>query len=194
MLVIDRGDTGRARADQTYRIIAAADAGLEHGEVASPVLKMPAGQREHGLEAPEFLVPPHGNVSDGGADARDEMRQLSIADRRPIDLKAFVEAIKMRRGEQAGAQAKRVADTGAERRGASLAVRPGDDHRDALQPGPIHRDDFEQLGHPRQAYAVAVFRQVKQSIIPLRKTCGARFSGSNRRGRIAPAAGSTGWH
>ena len=167
MLVIDRGDAGGARADQTNRIVAAADAGLEHREVASALLKIQAGQREHGLEAPNLLARRARHLGDGGRDPRHQPRQLVIADRRAIDLKALVETIEMRRGEQAGAQAEGAADAGAERRGRALAVRPGHHHRDALQPGAIHRERVEQRGQPRQANAVAVFRQVKQCNSPI---------------------------
>ena len=46
MLVIDRGDAGLACTDQTHRVIAPADAGLEHRKVAFALLEMQAGKRE----------------------------------------------------------------------------------------------------------------------------------------------------
>ena len=55
MLVIDRGDACHGRADQAHRVVAAADAGLEHREIATALLKMQAGQREQRLEGSEFL-------------------------------------------------------------------------------------------------------------------------------------------
>ncbi len=54
MLVIDRGHAGLERADQANRIVAAADAGLEHREIAFAFLKMQAGQREQGFEGAEL--------------------------------------------------------------------------------------------------------------------------------------------
>ena len=71
---------------------------------------------------PNFSFRRAETLDDRGADPRHEIRQFGIADRRPIDLNAFVEPMEMRRDEQAGAQAEGVADTGAERRGTSLAV------------------------------------------------------------------------
>jgi len=49
MLVIDGGDAGGERAGQAHRIVAAADTGLEHREVATGLLKMEAGEREQRL-------------------------------------------------------------------------------------------------------------------------------------------------
>src|SRR5260370_16891898 len=56
MLVVDRGDAGYERADQAHRIVAAADAGLEHREIALLFLKIKTGQREHGSERAEFFA------------------------------------------------------------------------------------------------------------------------------------------
>ena len=70
MLVIDRGDAGLERADQADRIVAAADAGLEHREIAFALLEMQAGQREQRLEGAEFLAAPLRNRGDGGLDPR----------------------------------------------------------------------------------------------------------------------------
>ena len=78
-----------------------------------------------------------------------------------IDLKPFVKTIKMRRGEQSGSQAISVGDAGAERRGAALAVGTRHHDRNARQSFPIYRDSIEQLGHPCQTNAIAVFRKVK---------------------------------
>ena len=59
MFVIDRGHTSDARADQAHRVVAAADAGLEHREIASLLLEIQAGQREQGFERSElFMAPP----------------------------------------------------------------------------------------------------------------------------------------
>ena len=68
MLVIDRGDAGLARADQADRIVAAADAGLEHGEVASALLEVEAGQRKQRLERAELFAEPFRDLGDGGLD------------------------------------------------------------------------------------------------------------------------------
>ncbi len=154
---------------------------------------MQAGQREHGFERSELLAAAPRNPGDSGFDPRNQPRQIVIANRHAIDLKPLVDAIQMRRGEQSGSQAVGAADAGAERRRAALAVRSRHHHRNALQPCAIDRERVEQLGHPRQANAVAVFRKVKHSTVPSPKTCDARSSGSDRPGRILPAAGSTGW-
>ena len=59
MFVIDRGHASDARADQAHRVVAAADAGLEHREIASLLLEIQAGQREQGFERAEpFMAPP----------------------------------------------------------------------------------------------------------------------------------------
>ena len=58
MLVIDRGHAGLQRADQADRIVAAADAGLEHGEFAFAFLKVEAGQRKQRFEGAELLAEP----------------------------------------------------------------------------------------------------------------------------------------
>ncbi len=56
MLVVDRGDAGIERADQANRIVTAADAGLEHDELASTLLEMKTGQRKQRLEGAETLA------------------------------------------------------------------------------------------------------------------------------------------
>ena len=56
MLVIDRGDAGLARADQADRIVASADAGLEHREVALALLEVQAGERKQRFEGAELLA------------------------------------------------------------------------------------------------------------------------------------------
>ena len=58
MLVIDRGHAGAERADQAYRVVTAADAGFEHREIATALLKIQASQREHRLKGSEFFVSP----------------------------------------------------------------------------------------------------------------------------------------
>ena len=110
------------RADQAHRVVTAADAGLEHREIAIALLKMQAGQREHRFKGAEFFVSPLRKLGDGGFDPQLQPRQRVVADRGAVDLKPFVEAIQMRRGEQSGSQAIGVGDAGAERRGAALAV------------------------------------------------------------------------
>ena len=209
MLVIDRGHAGGERADQAYRIVAAADAGLEHREIAFALLKIQAGQREHRLKGPEFLIMSLRKLGDSGFDAQLQARQGVVANRYAINLKAFVEVVQMRRGKQSGSQAIGVGDAGAERRGAAFAVRSRHHHRHAPQPCAIHRDGVEQVGHPRQTDAVTIFRKIEQLCAsplrqfcgnfnsmapanPWRKMCDARFLKSNRCARIAPAAGSTG--
>src|SRR5258708_10700295 len=56
MLVVDRGDAGYERADQAHRIVAAADAGLDHREIALLFLKIKTGQPEHSFEGAEFFA------------------------------------------------------------------------------------------------------------------------------------------
>ena len=194
MLVIDRGDAGRERADQARHVVAPADAGLEHRELARRLLKMQAGQREQRFEAAELFAAPRRDARDRRFDPGYQSRQIGIADVGAIDLNPFVETIEMRRSTQSRAQAVGPADAGAECRGGALAVGAGDDHRDARQPRAVDGEGVEQFGHSRQAHAVAEFRKIKHRKAPSRKKYGARFSGSDRRGRIAPADGSTGWN
>ena len=68
MLVIDRGHTGHACAEQTHRIVAAADAGLEHREIAFAFLEMQAGQRKQSFKASEFFTPALRDFGDSGFD------------------------------------------------------------------------------------------------------------------------------
>ena len=105
MLVVDRGHAGAERADQAHRIVAAADAGLEHREIALALLKIQAGQREHGLKGAEFFAALPRNLRRWRLRSASQLRQRVIADRRAVDLKPFVEAVQMRRGEQSGSQA-----------------------------------------------------------------------------------------
>src|SRR5258708_35762589 len=99
----------------------------------------------------------------------------------------------MRRGEQARSQTIGEGNAAPERSGRALAVGAGHDDRMARKPPAIHREGIKQFGHPCQANAVAVFRKIKHPIVPWPKMYGARFSGSDRSGRIPPAAGSMGW-
>src|ERR1019366_1925438 len=193
MLVIDRGHTGGECADQTYRIVAPADAGLEHREIALAFLKIKAGQRKQSLEGAEFFTPALRDFGNSGFDPRHQARQIIIANGRAIDLKPFVEAIQMRRGEHSGSQAVGAGDAGAEGRGRAFAVRTCHSDRIAREPCPIHRKGIEQVGHPRQTNVIPVFRKIKHSAVPWWKMCDARSSGSDRYDQIPPAAGSTGW-
>src|SRR5260370_22612723 len=157
MFVIDRGHAGDERADQAYRTVAAADAGLEHREIALPLGKVQAGQREHGFEGAEPRIAPLCNFGDRGSDPRHETRQIIIADWHAIDLKPFVETIEMRRGEQSGSQAASVRDTGAERLGRTFAVGPGHDDRNAREPGALDPDGVEQARQPRETNAITIY-------------------------------------
>src|SRR5437870_293194 len=56
MLIVDRGDAGLQRADQADRIVTAADAGLEHDELASTFPKVKTGQRKQRLEGAETFA------------------------------------------------------------------------------------------------------------------------------------------
>ena len=96
MLVIDRGDAGDARSDQTYRIVAAANTGLEHREIATALLEIEAGQREHGFERAEGWLRRADSPRNRGADPRSKLRQLAVADRRAVDLKPLIESIEVR--------------------------------------------------------------------------------------------------
>ena len=167
MLVIDRSDAGLARADQADRIVASADAGLEHGEVASALLEVQAGERKQRFEGAEFFAEPLRDVGDGSFDPQFQAGERVVADLDAVDLNPFVETKEMRRGEQAGPQAIGAADLSAHRRRAALAVRAGHHHRDALQPRAIDSERFQQSGHAREADAVAVFRQVEHYSSPM---------------------------
>ena len=125
------------------------------------LLKMQAGEREQGFEGAELFAAPRRDLGDRGFDPLIQPGQIGIADLDAIDLNPFVEAIQMRRGEQSGAQAIGAADAGAECRGRTLAIRAGDDHRDARQSRAIDGEIVEQFGHSSQANAVAEFRKIK---------------------------------
>src|ERR1700721_1610389 len=101
---------------------------------------------------------------DGGCDPAGQLVQRAICNRHAVDLKPLVDAKQMRRGEQASAQAIGLCDGGAKCRRRALAIRSGDRDRSFLQSGAVDREDFEQRGHPREANAFAVFRQVKCQI------------------------------
>ena len=132
MLVIDRGDARLARADQADRIIAPADAGLEHGEVAAAFLEVEAGQRKQRFERAEFFAEPFRDLDDGSVNAPLQASERVVADHDAVDLDPLVETKKMRGGEEAAPQAIGAANARAHRRRAALAVRAGDHHRDAL--------------------------------------------------------------
>src|ERR1700733_10737563 len=105
MFIIDRSHAGCERANQANRIVAAADAGLEHRESAVAFLKIQAGQGEHRFEGAKFLTAALRNSGNGRFDPRHQTRQIVIANGNTIDLKPFVETIEMRRGEQSGSLA-----------------------------------------------------------------------------------------
>ena len=93
MLVIDRGDAGDLRADQTHRIVTAADPGLEHRKIAIPLLKIQAGQREQGLKTSEFFASQPRDFGDSHLDPQLQPRQIVIADISTIDPKPLVQTI-----------------------------------------------------------------------------------------------------
>ena len=167
MLVIDRSDASLVRADEADRIVAAADAGLEHGEVASAFLEVEASEREQRFERAEFFAEPFRDLGDGGVDLPLQAVERVVVDVGTIDLNPFIETKQMRRREQAGAQAIGAADLSAHRRRAALAVRAGHHHRDALQPRAIDCERFQQRRHAREADAIAVFRQVEHYSSPI---------------------------
>ena len=68
MLVIDRSDASLVRADEADRIVASADAGLEHGEVASALLEVQTGKREQRFESAEFFAETLRDICDGCLD------------------------------------------------------------------------------------------------------------------------------
>src|SRR3981189_688058 len=105
MLVIDRGPASLERADQADRLQAAADAGLEHDELASALPKMQAGQCKQRLEGAEALAALARNGGDGGLTPCPRARKGLIADLGFIDPDPLIEAQQMRRGEQPGPQA-----------------------------------------------------------------------------------------
>ena len=167
MLVIDRGDAGLARAYQPDRIVAAADAGLEHREIAFALLKVQAGERKQRFEGAELFTETFRDIGKSGFDRRLQAGERVIADLDAIDLDPFVETIKVRGGEQAGPQAIGAADTGAHGCRAALAVRAGDHDRDALQPRAIDVERVQQFGHAREAKTVTVFRKIEHYSSPM---------------------------
>ena len=102
MFEIDRGDAGLARADQSDRIIAATDAGLEHDEFAAGLLEMKAGEREQCFERAELFASSLRNPGDGGLNLLPAPREGVVTDLGIVDPDPFVEAQQMRGREQAG--------------------------------------------------------------------------------------------
>ena len=92
VFVVDRCDAGFERADQANRIVASADAGLEHRKIASALLKVQAGQREQRFEGAE-LLPRRFEISAMARSIRCSARgKCFIADLGAVDLNPFVEA------------------------------------------------------------------------------------------------------
>src|SRR5260370_35760244 len=87
MLVVDRGDAACEGADQTHRIVTAADAGFEHCELAIAFLEIHTGEREHRLEGPELFTLALRDFADPGFHPRNQPRQIVIADIGAINLK-----------------------------------------------------------------------------------------------------------
>src|SRR5439155_9484081 len=100
MLVIDRGDAGLACTDQTHRVIAPADAGLERRKVAFALLEMQAGKREQRFEGAELLAHALRDGCDGRIDPQFQAQERVVADLDAIDLNPFIESQEMRRREQ----------------------------------------------------------------------------------------------
>ena len=131
------------RADEADRIVASADAGLEHCEIAAGLLEVQAGEREQRFECAELLAHAVRDGCDGRFDPAFQASERVVVDLDAIDLNPFVETQKMRRGEEAGPQTIGAGDSGAHRRGAALAVRAGHHHRDVLQPRAIDSERFQ---------------------------------------------------
>ena len=167
MLEIDRGDAGLARADQTDRIVAAADAGLEHREVAVALLKMQAGKREQRFEGAEFFAETLRDVGDGGFDPELQARECVIADLDAVDLNPFVETEEMRRGEQAGAQAIGAADPAHIAAVLPLPFEPVTTTELRCSRTRSMASAFQQLRQARKADAVAIFRQIEHYSSPM---------------------------
>src|SRR5207253_10180045 len=100
MLIVDRGDAGLACTNQAHRVIAAADAGLEHRKVASALLEVQAGKREQRFEGAELLVHAVRDSCDGSIDPQFQAVERVVADLDAIDLNPFIESQEMRGGEE----------------------------------------------------------------------------------------------
>jgi len=67
-------------------------------------------------------------VGDVTAEVRGDPLEAADGDRGAVDADALAIGLEVRRGEQAGADARRVQHRGEERRGRALALRSGDQH------------------------------------------------------------------
>src|SRR6516164_2756241 len=104
MLVVDRSDASQRAADEPNRIVAATDAGFEHGEFATAFLEKQAGERKHRFESTEFLVEALRSRRDRGLNPRSQILEVCVPDRRAIKAKTLIEAKQVRRSKQSRAQ------------------------------------------------------------------------------------------
>ena len=149
-------------------MIAGADAGLEHREVAFALLKVQAGERKQRFEGAELFTETfREHRQERLRTARLQAGERVIADLDAIDLDPFVETIKVRGGEQAGPQAIGAADTGAHGCRAALAVEPVTTIEMRCSRARSMSSAFKQFGHTREAKTVTVFRKIEHYSSPM---------------------------
>ena len=144
-----RDDGARRRGDDVRRVEPAAEADLQHHNIAPPPPEPQHGRRRHELKLRRRVV--------HGGDARLQRlthgSKLRVRHRHAVDLHALSEALKVRRREQARRIARRAQDRCEHRRRAALAVRARDVYE--LQPVLRVAQAVQQLAHTRQPRAGA---------------------------------------
>ena len=123
VIVAQVADHGKLRAvDDVGGIQRAAEADLEHNDVAALLCKPEHGKRRDQFEFGRML----GHGLGLRARALRQRRQRPVGDRHAVALHPLVEAHEEGRGIKPGARARCAEDRGQHRRRRALAVRPGD--------------------------------------------------------------------
>src|SRR5579863_5142094 len=81
MFIVDRSHAGHAAIDQADRVIAAADTRLKHGKFATALLKIEAGEGEHGFEGAESFAVMRRYPGNFDRDPRFKPFQMAVVDR-----------------------------------------------------------------------------------------------------------------
>ena len=144
-----RDDGARRRGNDVRRVEPAAEADLQHHDVAPPPPEPQHGRRRHELKLRRRVV--------HGGDARLQRLahggKLRVRHGHAVDLHALGEALEIRRCEQPRRVACRAQDGCEHRRRAALAVRARDVHE--LQPVLRVAQAVQQLAHAREPRAGA---------------------------------------
>jgi len=130
VVVTDRGDDRDLRIERVRRVQPATEPHLDDGDRAVALGERAQREQERELERRGLAC--GGMLAakprDEGAKLFDGSREVRLAEHRTVDADALAIGLEVRRGEQAGADARRVQHRGEERRGRALALRSGDQH------------------------------------------------------------------